>query len=68
MRCIGGPADGSPRSTCAPAGAYWRMYALRTASVRFGPVMWGVSDENTSALPARTGAGRAGVGGSSKHS
>ena len=28
------------------------MYALRTASVRFGPVRCGVSDENTSALPA----------------
>ena len=44
------------RASSAPAGAYWRMYALRTSSVRFGPVRCGVSDENTTAPPAATGA------------
>ena len=38
------------------------MYALRTASVRLGPVEWGVSDENTTMLPADAGTGTASTG------
>ncbi len=35
------------------------MYALRASPVVFGPVRCGVSDENTTAPPAATGAGTA---------
>ena len=50
-------AAGSPSGARAPVGAYCTMYALRTRSVTFGAVRCGVSDENTTIPPARTGAG-----------
>ena len=50
--CRSCPAPpGRHRGREAPVGAYCTMYALRTASVRFGPVRCGVSDENTT-MPA----------------
>jgi len=39
----------------APSGAYWTMYALRTSFVWLRLVACGVSDVNTTMLPARTG-------------
>ena len=62
-----GPSAGSPWRISASDGQYWRMYALRTSSVRLGPVRCGVSELNTTAPPAATGAATDGVP-SSRHS